>query len=73
MKSLQFHKLVRQHNESAEYWTARFRIVSIECNYKAIGRQLTEESRHGLNDLEMLAEIIRELTTSDENEIMLTE
>ena len=38
------------------------RMAAIECNFKEIDRQLKDQFIHGLNDLEMLAEIIRELT-----------
>ena len=67
MKSLQFHKPVRQHNESAEEWIGKLRIAAIECNYKEVDMQLKEQFIHGLSDSEMLAEIIWELTKSDEN------
>ena len=40
---------------------------AIECNYKEVDRQLKEQFIHRLNDSEMLAEVIRELTKSDEN------
>ena len=39
----------------------------IECNYKALDRQLKEQFIHGLNDTDMLGEIIRELTKIHEN------
>ena len=41
--------------------------AAVECNYKEIDRQLKEQFKHGLNDEEMLAEIIRELTKCEEN------
>ena len=40
IKSLQFCKLVRQHNESADEWMSRFRILATECNYNDIDRLL---------------------------------
>ena len=67
MKSLQFHKLVRQHNESAEDWMCRLRIAALECNYKEGDRQLKEQCIHRLNDSDVLAEIIRDLTRGNEN------
>ena len=67
MKSIQFHKLVRQHNETAEEWICRLRVAAIECNYKEVDRQLKEQFTHRLNDSEMLAEMIRELIKSDVN------
>ena len=40
IKSLLFHKFVRQHDENAEEWIGRLRIAAIECNYKETDRQL---------------------------------
>ena len=33
----------------------------IKCNYKELNRQLKEQFIHGLNDTDMLGEIIRKL------------
>ena len=49
------------------------RTAAVECNYKELDRQLKEQFIHGLNDSEMLTEIIRELTKSDANLIILSE
>ena len=38
------------------------RTAVVKCNYKEIDRQLKEQFIHGLNDVEMLVEIIKELT-----------
>ena len=62
IKSLQFHKLIRHNRENAEEWMRRLWLSAIECNYKEINRQLKEQSIHGLNDTEMLGEIIKKLT-----------
>ena len=51
----------------------RYRIAAIECNYKEVDRQLKEQFMHMLNDSEMLAEISRELTRSDENTMIPSE
>ena len=67
IKSLQFHKLMRQANESTEKWIGRIRVAAIKCNYKELDRQLREQFIYGINDSDMLAETIRELTTTDEN------
>ena len=67
IKSPQFHKLSRQSGENTEEWMGRLRLAAIECNYKEIGRQLKEQFIHNLNDTEMLAEIIRELTKTHED------
>ena len=45
----------------------RLRLAAIECNYKETDRQLKEQFIHSLNDTEMLAEILRELTKIQEN------
>ena len=44
----------------------RLRLAALECNYKEIDRQLKQQFVHGLNDNDMLAEIIRELTKMEE-------
>ena len=62
IKSLQFHKFSRQDGESAEKWLGRMRMLAVDCNYQEVDRQLKEQFIHGLNDAEMLGEIIRELT-----------
>ena len=67
MKSLQFHKLGRHMNENAEEWVGRVRLTVVECNYKEIDWQLKEQFIHRLNDNDMLAEIIREITKAEEN------
>ena len=36
IKPLQFHNLVRQHNESAEEWMSRLRTAAVECNFKEL-------------------------------------
>ena len=73
MNALQFHNLVRQHNKSAEEWIDGLRTATMEHNYKEVDRQLKEQLIHRLNDSEILAEILRELTKSDENMIILSE
>ena len=51
----------------------RLRLPAVECNYKEIDRQLNEQFIHGLNDNDMLAEIIRELTTAEESTAVTSE
>ena len=70
IKLLQFHKLVRQMNESVEECMRRHELAAVQCNYKEIDRELKEQFIHRLNDNEMLAEIIRALTKTVENQIM---
>ena len=67
IKSLQLYKLVKQQNESTEEWMGRLRMATIECSYKEVDRQLKGQFKHRLNDSEMLTEIIRELTRSNES------
>ena len=44
----------------------RLRLAAIECNYKEIDRQLKEQFIHRLNDTDILAEIIMEVTKIEE-------
>ena len=37
-------------------------MLAVECNYQEVDRQLKEQFFNGLDDTEMLGEIIRELT-----------
>ena len=55
IKSLQFHKLVREINKNAEEWMGRHWLAAVECNYKEIDRALKEQFIHSLNNNEMLA------------------
>ena len=77
LKSLHFHKLSRQSNESMEEWMGRLRKAAVECNYQEIDRQPKEKFIHGLSEKALLAKIIRELTKCDEtmtipSELVLT-
>ena len=49
-------------------WMGRLHVAAPECNYRELDRQLKEEFIHGLNDRCMLDEIIRELTTKNNDE-----
>ena len=73
VKSLQFRKLYRLENESADEWMGRLHVVAAECNYRELDRQLKEQFIHGLNDKCMLDEIIRELTTKSNDEQVTSE
>ena len=44
----------------------RLRLAAVECNYKEIDKQLNEQFVHGLYDNDMLVEIIREPTKTEE-------
>ena len=48
-------------------WMGRLRTGAVRCKYKEVDRQLEEQLIQGLNDDEMLVEIIRELTKCEEN------
>ena len=62
IKSLQSFKLIRQTKENAEEWMGRLRLAAVEYNYREVDRQLKQQFIHGLNDNDMLTEIIRKLT-----------
>ena len=68
VKFLQFRKLYRLENESADEWIGRLCVAAAECNYRELDRQLKEQFIHGLNKKCMLDEIIRELTTKNNDE-----
>ena len=73
VKSLQFRKLYRLENESADEWMGRLWVVVAECNFRELDRQLKEQFIHGLNDQLMLDEIIRELTAKNNDEQVTSE
>ena len=51
----------------------RLYVAVAECNYRELDRQLKEQFIHGLNDKVMLDKIIRELTTKNYNEQVISE
>ena len=67
MKSLQFRKLYRSEDESAEEWMGQLHMAAAECWYKEIDRLLKEQFIRSLNDKSMLDKIIRELTSRNSN------
>ena len=68
IKSLQFRKLYRNNRENAEEWMGRLGLMATECNYQELDRQLKEQFIHGLNNKDMLGEIIKELTATKCND-----
>ena len=68
IKSLQFRKLCRVEDESAEEWMAHLHMAAAECGYKEVDQQLKEQFIHRLNNRVMLGEIIRELTSKTNSE-----
>ena len=62
-----------QAYENIEELMGRIRVVAIKCNCKELDRQLKEQFIHGLNDSNMLVEIMRELTKTDENMLVSSE
>ena len=73
IKSLQYCKLCRQAGKIAEEWVGRLRIAVGECNYKELHRKLKEQFIHGLNDDEMLTELIHKLTAIKSTSIVTSE
>ena len=67
IKLLQFRKLCRSKNESAEEWMGWLQMVAAQCGYNEVDRQLKEQFIHGLNDKIMLDKIIRELMSRTSN------
>ena len=51
----------------------RLRIATVECNYKETDRQLKKQFIHGLNNSDMIVEIVKELTKMGENENVTSE
>ena len=51
----------------------RIRTAVVECKNKEVGRQIKEQFINGLNDNEMLTEVIRELKNCEENVIIPSE
>ena len=70
IKSLQFRKLCRVEDESAEEWMGHLCMAAAECWYKEIDRQLKEQFIHGLNDKVILDKIIRELKSKTSSQKM---
>ena len=68
IKLLQFRKLCRVEDESAEEWMGHLCMAAAECGYKEIDQQLKEQFIHRLNDRVMLDDIIRELTSKTNSE-----
>ena len=60
-------------NENTEEQRGRLRLAAVECNYKEIDRQLKEQFIHRFHDNDMLAEIIRGLTTAKESTAVTSE
>ena len=51
----------------------RLRTAALECKYKEVDWQLKEQLIHGLNDDEILTDVMKELTKYEENVIMPSE
>ena len=51
----------------------RLRVTAIECNYQEVDRQLKEQFIHGINDKNMLEEIIKELMTVKSDEQIISQ
>ena len=46
---------------------SKLRLAVVECNYREVDRQVKEQFVHGLNNNDMLTEIIRELSKAKES------
>ena len=68
IKSLQFRKIYQFENEIIEEWMGRLHMAVVDHNYQEVDRQIKEQFIHGLNDKYMLEEIIRELTTTKDDD-----
>ena len=55
--------MAREGRENAEEWMGHLSIEESECDYKEKVRKLKELFINGMNDDDMMTEIIRELTT----------
>ena len=68
IKLLQFRKVCRNDGENVEESLGKLRVTAIECNYQEVDRQLKEQFIHGLNDKNMLEDIINKLTVVKSDE-----
>ena len=51
----------------------RLCVAAVRCNYREVDRQLKEQFIHGVNDKCMLEEIIKELTTTKDDDQISSE
>ena len=58
IKLLQFRKLCRIEDESAQEWMGHLCMAAAECGYKEVHQQLKEQFIHGLNDRVMLEKLL---------------
>ena len=58
---LQYFKLVREEKHRAEEWMGYLKIKVKECTYEERDRRLKEQFINGVNDNDMMTEIIRYL------------
>ena len=72
--SLQYPKLIRKQNENTkEEWMGHLRIKGKHCSYKEKDRRLKEHFINGINDVDMMTKIIRELTTIIKTKVITSE
>ena len=53
----------KKENKSAQEWMGRLHIKAAEWNYKKHDRLIKDQFINGMNDEEIMQEIIKELTT----------
>ena len=59
--SVQYCKLQRKVNKFTQEWMGRLHIKAAECNYKEHDGHLKDQFINGINDEEIMQEIIKEL------------
>ena len=61
--SLQYQKLPKKNNESAQKWMGRLQTKVAKCKYREYERPLTGQCISGLNDEGMTDEMLRMVAT----------
>ena len=65
--SLQSHKLIREQKQNAKEWMGHLRIKTNKCGYQQEDRRLKEQFINGIKHEDVMAEIMRDLTTIKKN------
>ena len=64
---------VIQSSKNVEKWMGRLRISAEECNYKEVDGQKKNQFIHGVNDNDMIIDVIKRLTKLEDNSNMESE
>ena len=59
--SLQYCKLKKKSHESPQKWMGRLHIKAMDCKYREYDRRLKEQFVNGLDNENIIAEILKEL------------